>query len=397
VAGCFQDDDPAYANSDFNNFSRVDSFDSDLWNNDERFVKEEVGSKLKELESVTFEASTLLNAVFKKQSAVALKPVEPLEKPVIPSITILSNMKEIPIRFVCVKQHNLDFSKLYECEWLFTLLGGLSSVTIEYVDDSSPIPPGCPIFILQRPYVLEATKLLLEWSKKGARFKILHLSDEGQNNEKDPLLVYSLPNCIGVLRTYIRDDFPKGTEHKIKVIPLGYRWSPINMTVNPLIHTPNLPFRENHWCFFGTDWNGRSKLLKPLIDTRLLNSCKFFTNWNDSESLSKEDYIMEMTNSVFVPCPDGINPETFRFYEALEAGCIPLVVKTTKNEAWFNWVSNYIPLMANNSWEDVVRIMVTLLSKPERLEVYRSEILNGWWTWNKSLREQAIQWMVSSS
>lgn len=409
VAGCFQDDDPAYANSDFNNFSRVDSFDSDLWNNDERFVKEEVGSKLKENEDIKFDASILLNTVFKKRGVTlekhvepvekpvpVEKPLKPVEKPVIPPITILSNLKEVPFRFMCLKQHNLDFSKLYECEWLFTLLGGLTSVTIEHVDDSSPVPQGCPIFILQRPYVIEATKFLLEWSKKGVRFKILHLSDEGQNNENDPLILYTLPNCVGVLRTYIRDDFPKGTEHKIKVIPLGYRWSPLNMRENPLTRTPNLPFRENHWCFFGTDWNERSKLLKPLIDTRLLNSHKFFANWNDAESLSKDDYIMEMTNSIFVPCPDGINPETFRFYEALEAGCIPLVVKTTKNEAWFNWVSKYIPLMSNNSWEDVVRIMVTLLSKPERLEVYRNEILNGWWEWNKSLKEQAIQWLVSS-
>ena len=169
------------------------------------------------------------------------------------------------------------------------------------------------------------------------------------------------------------------------------------MHYNPLVRTPNIPFRENHWCFFGTDWNGRSDLLKPLINAKLLSSYKFFSNWNDSTCLSKEDYLFEMTNSVFVPCPDGINPETFRFYEALEAGCIPLVVKTTKNEAWFRWVSNYIPLMSNDSWEDVVRIMMTLLSKPERLEVYRTQILNGWWEWNKSLKEQAIQWLVSSS
>lgn len=424
VAGCFQDDDPAYANSDFNNFSRVDKFDSDLWNNDERFNREEIGKSLNVLEKVEFEASTLLKSVFNKPLKVSqvepvqtvstvqtvqtvstvstvstvqtVQTVSTVQTLTIPPVTILSNTKAIPIRFICLKKHALDFSKLYECEWLFTLLGGLTSVTIEYVDLSSAVPSDCPIFILQRPYVLEATKLLLQWSKAGARFKILHLSDEGQDNERDPLIIYSVPNCIGVLRTYIRDDFPKGTEHKIKVIPLGYRWSPLNTRENPLRRTPNLPFRENHWCFFGTDWNGRSALLKPLTDTKLLNSYKFYPKWNDPSSLSREEYIMEMTNSIFVPCPDGINPETFRFYEALEAGCIPLVVKTTKNEAWFRWVSNYIPLMANDSWEDVVRIMVTLLSKPERLEVYRVEILNGWWNWTKSLKEQAVQWMISS-
>lgn len=50
VAGASQDDDPAYINSDFNDFSRKDTFDSDLWNNDERFSLEDV-SKCLEMSS----------------------------------------------------------------------------------------------------------------------------------------------------------------------------------------------------------------------------------------------------------------------------------------------------------------------------------------------------------
>jgi len=42
VATCFQDEDPAYQQSEFNNFSRVDKFDSDLWNNTECFSQEDV-------------------------------------------------------------------------------------------------------------------------------------------------------------------------------------------------------------------------------------------------------------------------------------------------------------------------------------------------------------------
>ena len=33
IAGCYQDDDPVYKNSQFNDFSRKDNFDSHLWNN----------------------------------------------------------------------------------------------------------------------------------------------------------------------------------------------------------------------------------------------------------------------------------------------------------------------------------------------------------------------------
>lgn len=407
VAGCYQDDDPNYANSDFNNFSRVDKFDSDLWNNDERFSREEIGSNLSKLESQPFNHTDLLRTVFKKKSLIPQvykADPEPKEEPETYSIqtlssqTIAHNLSTIPSRFVCLKQQNLDFSKLYECKWLFSLFGNLRTVTIEHVDVSSAVPTDCPIFILQRPHVIAATKFLLGWAKAGAKFKILHLSDEGgPESMQDPLIVYNLPNCVGILRTYIRNDFPDGTENKIKVVPLGFRWSFLNASQNPLLRTPNVPFRENHWCFFGTDWNNRSSLLKPILDAKLIGSHKFFDGWNNPENLTREQYIMEMTNSVFVPCPDGINPETFRFYEALEAGCIPLVVKTEKNAAWFKWVSNYIPIMANDSWEDAVRIMYTLLSKPERLEIYRAEILNGWWKWTQDLKREAQSWLLTNS
>ena len=437
IAGCYQDDDPNYANSDFNNFSRVDKFDSDLWNNDERFSKEEIGINLAKLESVDFSNIDLLREVYKKKrsegaslnahsstafavqsegaslnahssTAFAVqsegaslsahssrpRPAQKREDSLIPAITISKDLKALPSRFVCLKQQSLDFSKLYECNWLFSLFGDLKAVTIDHVDLSSAVPSDCPIFILQRPHILEATKLLIQWSKTGATFKVLHLSDELSGPQKDPLLIYQLPNCISVLRTYIRDDFPPGTENKIRVIPLGYRWSPLNSSQPSLLRTPNTPFRENHWCFFGTDWNGRSDLLAPLLKANLLKSCKFFPNWNDPSGLSREEYLYEMTNSMFVPCPDGVNPETFRFYEALEAGCIPLIVKTEKNAEWFKWVSDYIPLIANDSWEDALRVMFTLLSNPKRLEIYREQILRGWWSWVEDLKEQGREWLL---
>jgi GR25 family glycosyltransferase involved in LPS biosynthesis len=409
IAGCYQDDDPNYANSDFNNFSRVDKFDSDLWNNDERFSREEIGINLSKMENVPFNNVDLLKEVYKKkrseesQNLTQKEPAPPAPAPAptptaqssIRAITVSNNSRTLPVRFTCLKEQNLDFSKLYECNWLFSLFGDLRMVTIDHVDLSSAVPKDCPIFILQRPHVLEATKLLMKWNRHGAKFKVLHLSDElTPPNQRDPLLIYQLPNCISILRTYIRDDFPPGLENKIHVIPLGYRWSPLNSSQNPLFRTPNIPFRENHWCFFGTDWNGRSKLLKPIIDANFIKSCKFFQNWNDPSGLTREEYMYEMTNSIFVPCPDGINPETFRFYEALEAGCIPLIVKTEKNAVWFKWVSNYIPLIANDTWEDALRVMFTLLSSPRRLEVYRDEILKGWWNWTLDLKRQGQEWVL---
>jgi hypothetical protein len=133
--------------------------------------------------------------------------------------------------------------------------------------------------------------------------------------------------------------------------------------------------------------------MKALVDAKLINRHMFYEGWNDPKQLSKVDYLAMLVNTIFVPCPDGQNAETYRFYEALEAGCIPLVMKSERNEAWFRWVSEYIPLVNIVTWEDAVRIMMTLLTKPETLEIYRGQILRGWSIWLKEIKSQAQQWM----
>ena len=42
LSECAQENDPVYQKSDFNNFNRVDTFDSDIWNNVECFTQDEI-------------------------------------------------------------------------------------------------------------------------------------------------------------------------------------------------------------------------------------------------------------------------------------------------------------------------------------------------------------------
>ena len=133
--------------------------------------------------------------------------------------------------------------------------------------------------------------------------------------------------------------------------------------------------------------------MKPLTDTKFANKCKFLAQWNDPDSLSPKDYTEIMLNSMFVPCPGGMNWETFRLYEALECGCIPLVLKTPENDAWFRWISNRIPLLPITNWEDAVRLMTTLMSNQRRIEVYREELLKGWSKWKEEVGVEVISWM----
>lgn len=43
-------------------------------------------------------------------------------------------------------------------------------------------------------------------------------------------------------------------------------------------------------------------------------------------SLSKWEYSALLHNTKFMPLPSGVNPEQYRIWEAIEAGCIPIVL-----------------------------------------------------------------------
>jgi hypothetical protein len=135
--------------------------------------------------------------------------------------------------------------------------------------------------------------------------------------------------------------------------------------------------------------------MKPLLDSKLIGSYAFYDDWMHPDNLSKDEYLKKMLSSIFVPCPDGINAETFRVYEALDAGCIPIVIHSERNDMWFRWISSHVPILDISSWDNALRNMYQLLSKPATLEIYRNEVLTAWVNWKNTLRTQTTSWFLS--
>ena len=388
VAGCYQDDDPKYANSAFNDFSRIDGFDSDLWNNDERFT-----------ETVS-EGDIDFAAALRDARVVSGSVPVPVPVPVPVSVVAPFERKaftQLPKRFVCLTEHNLDISKLHEGTWLRYLFGNPSTFIIDKVRFEDPPPTDAPIVITQRPHTPKVAAMLEKWNSYGAKFSILHLSDEYMMNPaganphyNDNVDLYDLSGCEKVLRFYQRDGLPD----KVTTIPLGYHWTLHEGSQNMLLKTPRLPFRSLTWSFFGTEWNGRKQQLQPLFDISGKYESQFFKNWNDSAALKKEDYIATLLDTIFVPCPDGMNPETFRFYEALECGCIPLIVRTPANAVWVDWVCENIQILPLSSWAEAAKLVEHLMREKQMLEAYRGKILMSWINWRQKLQEEMKEWIV---
>jgi len=352
VAGASQDDDPAYLNSDFNDFSRIDKFDSDLWNNDERFSSEEVESCLAIRTSLNI--NTTVDSVYRQM----MNTVIPVKN---------------PPRFVSLDLCKVNNDTIYEGPWLQELFG--HSFTIESVSKDTKLDSYNNLVVtLIRSKWLEQFEWLDNLQKAGIKFKVLHFSDEFQ---QDPYFFYSSAHVKGVLRFYKRNDIPN---ENVLTIPLGYHWK-VKGSMKPLGE------RKYTWSFCGTNWKGRSEQLSVLekIEPSLLT---YYPDWKDPSQLKESEYLSLLQDTIFVPCPRGNNIETYRFYEAIESGCIPVFTELPEI-----LLESGIPFLRTNTWEEVAELMNRLLKDPIELESYHKSIYNGWLAYKKQVQAKVQAWL----
>jgi hypothetical protein len=318
-----------------------------LWNNNEHFTKEEVGIITGELD--------IMGAL-----EDARKPLHmSMQKPADLSSDITKGR-----RFMSFEP--CDMSKFYEFPWFKQIFNGAISLEIECLGASAPANGS--IIILMRPSAAHIQKLE-EWASAGVQFYLLHMSDE---YGKDPIGFYGLAK--GVVRNYYRKDVAESAT--VAIIPLGFHCAITNG--QPALHTPRPPFRDLVWSFVGTEWAGRRAKLATLEAVPGDHKLVFMNEWNSPSMLSREESLSILLNSWFVPCPPGNNGETFRIYEALEAGAVPIVVQEPGMEDYFTFIGRYLPLMLATSWEHAAQLVYTLKSQPELYEKYRLQLLEAW-------------------
>lgn len=358
VAGCYQDEDPKYATSQFNNFSRVDGFDSDLWNNDDRFTETEVKNAL---EGWRGEALNLQEALLDalKQSQSAPPPMQVKQGS----------------RFTTVGEHRINPQAQLEYTWMRQLFGA----TFE-ADQHAQLPlnhtplTNEPIFLVCKPHFQDYLPVFQRYEAEGVPFYAVHLSDE---HGVDPIDWYSYAACKGVVRFYNRDDCAGIS--KVLTIPLGpNRWPKTSVDISADRIVP--------WSFYGTKWMNRESALEPL---KLIEDGKsaFYDTWMDKNQLTAEEYSAVCKATHFMPCPRGQNPETFRLYEALEYGAIPLLVHEPNDAGFLQMVTVNVPVPVFDNWSSAAAFAQTLLQNPTTLAEFHTMLFGKWSTWKKDLAD----------
>ena len=288
LGGCIQDNDPIYQNADFNNFNRIDKFDSEIWNNTETFSNEEI---------------------------LAVKKYPPL-------IMVYFKEKEI--------------KEAINSEWLNEIF----QREFVWVSSSENIKPGSTVLL---NYIQHTPGYIIEgWINRNIDCKIFIL--HGDETCKGDVSMYKHPAVRTVFRNYWRPDC---VSSKVIHLPLGYLNGKSGDGTG--IIASQRPFT---WSFAGAiDRNNRKDIIKILQERFPNNKVHLTPTWGTSANLIATEYMDILRKSKFIPCLDGFfNTESFRFYEALEAGAIPIVCIDDK-ESYKNILKD-APLLILNNWYD---------------------------------------------
>jgi len=196
---------------------------------------------------------------------------------------------------------------------------------------------------------------------------LIHLGDETGS--------YDLSSIYGkfsyVLRTFCSSKYFK-SEH-VKCIPIGYKSGIINK------HKDN---RKYKWAFTGTPHkSSRHDLLFQLFSIKPFFCHK--TEKFNTKIISAEEMSEVLSSTEFLPCPNGFyHPETYRLYEALQCGCIPIVEDTYK---YYDRLFPSNPFIKVEKWADVRPILKSW--EKDQIKKKQEECINWWNNYKNNLQE----------
>ena len=211
------------------------------------------------------------------------------------------------------------------------------------------------------------------------KFGIIHLSDEFYQHDT---AFYAGAQFI--LRNLWHKKFK--CNPKVFFFPLGYNkgfWSQWDQ--KPLF---NVSERQYSWSFAGQIKHKPNR--KRMVQAMKNIPSHFFHEtfqFGDSKGLSRHDYRQLMLDTIFIPCPTGFwNLDSFRVYEALECGCIPIVLKQPLD--YFKKQYGDHPFIAVDHWSEAPEIVNRLLDDPTALEERRQRCYKWWQKYKMRLKNQ---------
>jgi hypothetical protein len=187
------------------------------------------------------------------------------------------------------------------------------------------------------------------------------------------------------MRNYIHPNFL--TNPKVTVFGLGYK-----RDFHKYLNLKDTEKRDLLWSFAGTLHGDRKKAVDLFKDERP-NKVHACSGFGAADGLSTKEYVEMLQESVFALCPSGQDSmDSFRLYEALEAGCIPI---TLTNSNQFKLYPSYwhgvfkgaeLPFVIEKDWEKLHEKVINNLSKD--VDIVSKKCKNLWETYKTIWRNK---------
>jgi len=219
------------------------------------------------------------------------------------------------------------------------------------------------ILIIIDSSIEEKSELYTKLNMICSKIFLFHLGDE--TGSYDLSQIYK--NCDYIWRIFCSAKYFKN--NKVKCIPVGYKSGILNKRKNN---------KKYKWAFTGTPHkSSRHDLLFQLSGIE-----PFFCHKTEKfnvKIISVDEMSEILSSTEFLPCPNGFfHPETYRLYEALECGCIPIIENAYK---YYDRLFPSNPFIKIDKWADAKPIIKgwgndQIKKKREECSIWWSEYKN---------------------
>jgi hypothetical protein len=289
-----------------------------------------------------------------------------------------------------------DPSRQFELAWLRQLLAPrlVAESALWRLEDPMPslIPGSIPLLVesglmrLERDPAPQRLALLDQQRRarvvalqRQGRFAVVHLSDE-QGIDADGWYQL-LPPTTPVWRNFSHPRLEANPQ--VRSFPIGPR--DLFLAEQQL---PGVPAsrRPAPWTFMGTLWPSGSRQRAVSLFLAHLPQGLYFGGHRFGQGLALQQYRANLQASVFALAPEGDRHlDTFRLWESLCCGCIPLIVDHRATAARLLMAPHPLPVFA--SWAEALEFARDALADAGALDTLQSRISRWWQNYQRLIAE----------
>ena len=209
---------------------------------------------------------------------------------------------------------------------------------------------------------------------------LLHISDE-EGTDAERLYPMLPPQCT-IWRNFSHPRL-EALHSRLRHFPIGPRGEFLEPST--LAQASQRPWP---WAFMGTLWRSGSRTVATSLFLHALPNGQFYGGSRFGQGVPLTEYRQTLANSVFALCPEGDRHfDTFRLYESLQMGCLPLVVERQHQAVAL--LGPTFPMPIFEDWRAALAFAQAHLSDPARLNQHQARI-GHWW---EGLKTQCIEAM----